>query len=121
VFLKIFYFVCLCEYYFLCFVFLFLCKKKKNCVNFVNFFYFFGLLSAFERIPVRSNVYTHCVQPRPNEFDRSTPHTHTSLHVYVRTYLRKFERMFHFTLMHPARVRSNVPMYVRMYLVLGLA
>jgi hypothetical protein len=64
-------------------------------------------------------VYTHCVQPRPNEFDRSAPHTHTSLHVYVRTYLRKFERMVHPHTHAPARVRSNVLMYVRTYSVLG--
>jgi hypothetical protein len=34
--------------YVVCFVF---------CVNFVKIFIFFGLLSAFKRMPIRSNVF----------------------------------------------------------------
>jgi hypothetical protein len=47
-------------------------------------------------------------------------HSRTALHACVRTCLHKFERMAQHT--HaPARVRSNIPMYVRTHSILGLA
>jgi hypothetical protein len=101
--------------------------RKPDWVNTPSLFcvfckiFFFLLHCAFERIMyVRTCTQTAfdlafvCSTVAPH-------HTHTSLHPCVRTYLRTFERMAHFTLMHPTRVRSNVPMYVRTYSVLGIA
>jgi hypothetical protein len=46
-------------------------------------------------------------------------HTRTALHAYVRTCLCMFERITHTHTHAPARVRSNVLLYVRTYSVLG--
>jgi hypothetical protein len=75
-----------------------------------------------------------CVRTYPNTFERvhgaafdlalvssaAAPlHTRTALHACVRTCLHTFERMTHTQTHALARVRSNVPMYVQTYLILG--
>jgi hypothetical protein len=129
VFLKIFYFVCLCKYYFLCFVcfvFLFLCKKKKKkkkplckCCKFFLFFWFALYVRTyactFERV-LGTAFDLALVSSTAAPFTRTLHCTYAFELTYVSS-----NAWFTHTLMHPARVRSNVPMYVRMYSVLGLA
>jgi hypothetical protein len=95
-----------CVFIYLTFVYNF-CKK-----------YFCCSLRSNVRLYVRT-----CTQPT---FDlalvgstAASPYTRTALNAYVRTCLHKFERITHTHTHAPARVRSNVLLYVRTYSILG--
>jgi hypothetical protein len=93
----------------LCFLFYFVNSLKK--INYLHY--------AFERI-IYVRTCTHTAFNLTLGSSTAAPfHTHTSLHVRVRTYLHKFERMAHPHPHAPARVRSNIPMDVQTYSILG--